>query len=35
MGEILAIQREFDGGFLAGRDGSLHRSSDTSALARS
>ena len=35
MGEILAIQRGFDGGFLAGRDGSLHRSSDTSAFARS
>lgn len=35
LSEILAIQRGFDGGFLAGRDGSLHRSSDTSALARS
>ena len=35
MGEILAIQRGFDGGFLAGRDASLHRSSETSALARS
>ncbi len=35
LGEILAIQRGFDGGFLAGRDGSLHRSSDRSALARS
>ena len=35
IGEILATQRGFDGGFLAGRDGSLHRSSDTSAFARS
>jgi xanthine/CO dehydrogenase XdhC/CoxF family maturation factor len=35
LGEILAIQRGFDGGFLAGREGSLHRSSGTSALARS
>jgi xanthine dehydrogenase accessory factor len=35
MGEILAIQRGFDGGFLAGRDGSLHRSSESSAFARS
>jgi xanthine/CO dehydrogenase XdhC/CoxF family maturation factor len=35
LSEILAIQRGFDGGFLAGRDGSLHRSSDSSAFARS
>jgi xanthine/CO dehydrogenase XdhC/CoxF family maturation factor len=35
MGEILAIQRGFDGGFLAGCDGSLHRSSESSAFARS
>jgi xanthine dehydrogenase accessory factor len=35
LGEILAIQRGFDGGFLAGRDGGLHRSSDWSAFARS
>jgi xanthine/CO dehydrogenase XdhC/CoxF family maturation factor len=35
VGEMVALQRGFDGGFLAGRDGALHRSSDTSALARS
>ena len=35
LGEILAIQRGSDGGFLAGREGSLHRPSATSALARS
>lgn len=35
LGEILALQRGFDGGFLAGREGSLHRSPETSALARS
>jgi xanthine/CO dehydrogenase XdhC/CoxF family maturation factor len=35
MGEILATQHGFDGGFLAGRDGALHRSSDRSAFARS
>jgi xanthine/CO dehydrogenase XdhC/CoxF family maturation factor len=35
LGEMLAIQRGFDGGFLAGRDASLHRSPETSALARS
>jgi xanthine/CO dehydrogenase XdhC/CoxF family maturation factor len=35
MGEILAIQRGFEGGFLAGREGGLHRSSDRSAFARS
>jgi xanthine dehydrogenase accessory factor len=39
LGEIIALQRGFDGGFLAGRVASLHRasapSSTTSALARS
>ena len=35
MGEILAIERGFEGGFLAGRDGALHRSSDSDAFARS
>lgn len=35
LGEMLALQRGFDGGFLAGRETSLHRSPETSALARS
>ena len=35
LGEILALQRGFDGGFLAGREASLHRPDDRSALARS
>jgi xanthine/CO dehydrogenase XdhC/CoxF family maturation factor len=35
LGEIVALQRGFDGGFLAGRDASLHRASENSALARS
>ena len=35
MGEIVALQRGFDGGFLTGRDTSLHRAPETSALARS
>jgi xanthine/CO dehydrogenase XdhC/CoxF family maturation factor len=35
LSEVLAIQRGFDGGFLTGRDGGLHRSSDRSAFARS
>jgi xanthine/CO dehydrogenase XdhC/CoxF family maturation factor len=35
LGEMLAVERGFDGGFLTGREGGLHRSSDTSALARS
>lgn len=35
LGEMLAIQRGFDGGVLTGRDGRLHRSPETSALARS
>lgn len=35
LGEVLALQRGFDGGFLAGRTASLHRVRSTSALARS
>jgi xanthine/CO dehydrogenase XdhC/CoxF family maturation factor len=35
LGEILALQRGFDGGFLAGRTASLHRPRSSSALARS
>lgn len=35
LGEVLALQRGFDGGFLAGRAASLHRVRSTSALARS
>jgi xanthine dehydrogenase accessory factor len=35
MGEILAVRHEFDGGFLTGRDGALHRSSETRTFARS
>lgn len=35
LSEILAIQRGFDGGFLAGRDGALHRASDSRTFARS
>jgi xanthine/CO dehydrogenase XdhC/CoxF family maturation factor len=35
LGEIIAVQRGFDGGFLDGRDASLHRAPATSALARS
>jgi xanthine/CO dehydrogenase XdhC/CoxF family maturation factor len=35
LGEIVALQRGFDGGFLAGRAASLHRPRSTSALARS
>ena len=35
LGEILALQREFDGGFLTGRETSLHRSAATRLLARS
>ena len=35
LGEILALQRGFDGGFLLGRQQSLHRSRSSSALARS
>jgi xanthine/CO dehydrogenase XdhC/CoxF family maturation factor len=35
LGEVLAVQRGFAGGFLAGREASLHRSPDSIALARS
>jgi xanthine/CO dehydrogenase XdhC/CoxF family maturation factor len=35
LGEILAIVRGFEGGFLTGRLGSLHQPADTRALARS
>jgi xanthine dehydrogenase accessory factor len=35
LGEILALQRGFEGGFLNGRDGSLHRSGNSRLFARS
>jgi xanthine dehydrogenase accessory factor len=35
LGELLAIRRGFDGGFLSGTVGSLHRSEDTRLLASS
>lgn len=35
LGEILALQRGFDGGFLAGRAASLHRARSNAAVARS
>ena len=35
LSEIVALQRGFDGGFLTGRDTSLHRAPATNALARS
>jgi xanthine/CO dehydrogenase XdhC/CoxF family maturation factor len=35
LGEILALQRGFDGGFLQGRETTLHRPAETNALARS
>ena len=35
LGEMLAVQRGFDGGFLLGRDASLHRLRSSSAFARS
>ena len=35
LGEIVAVQRGFDGGFLAGREASLHRAAASSAFARS
>jgi xanthine/CO dehydrogenase XdhC/CoxF family maturation factor len=35
LGEMLALQRGFDGGFLTGRRVSLHRVPENSALARS
>jgi xanthine/CO dehydrogenase XdhC/CoxF family maturation factor len=35
LGEIVALQRGFDGGFLNGRESTLHRPADSSVLARS
>jgi xanthine dehydrogenase accessory factor len=35
LGEMLAIQRGFDGGFLTGSNASLHRAPDSRVLARS
>jgi xanthine dehydrogenase accessory factor len=35
LGEILALERGFDAGFLSGRTAGLHRSGSSSALARS
>jgi xanthine/CO dehydrogenase XdhC/CoxF family maturation factor len=35
LGEILALRRGFDGGFLLGREASLHRPRSSSSLARS
>lgn len=35
LGEILALQRGFDGGFLAGRTASLHRPQSSRVFARS
>jgi len=35
LGEIVAIRRGFDGGFLSGREASLHVPADSRALARS
>ena len=35
LGELVAVQRGFDGGFLTGRERSLHRSRDQRSLARS
>jgi xanthine/CO dehydrogenase XdhC/CoxF family maturation factor len=35
LGEILAVERGFDAGFLSGREGALHRSAASSSLARS
>lgn len=35
LGEMLALQRGFEGGFLAGRETGLHRPRSTSAFARS
>jgi xanthine/CO dehydrogenase XdhC/CoxF family maturation factor len=35
LGELLAIRRGFDGGFLSGTDGSLHRPEDKRLLASS
>ena len=35
LGEMLALQRGFEGGFLDGRETTLHRPAESSALARS
>ena len=35
LGEVTALRRGFDAGFLNGRDTSLHRPSDTRVFARS
>jgi xanthine dehydrogenase accessory factor len=35
LGEIVAISRGFDAGFLSGREESLHRPADTRSMARS
>jgi xanthine/CO dehydrogenase XdhC/CoxF family maturation factor len=35
LGEMLALQRGFEGGFLAGRESTLHRSLNATVLARS
>jgi xanthine/CO dehydrogenase XdhC/CoxF family maturation factor len=35
LGELLAIRRGFDGGFLSGSSGSLHRPEDRRLLASS
>ena len=35
LGEIVAIRQGFEGGFLSGREASLHRPSDNRAFARS
>jgi xanthine dehydrogenase accessory factor len=35
LGEIVAIRRGFEGGFLDGREASLHRAPDTNLFARS
>ena len=35
LGELLAIRRGFDGGFLSGSVGSLHRPEDRRLLASS
>jgi xanthine dehydrogenase accessory factor len=35
LGELVAVQRGFDGGFLTGRELSLHRSRDQRSFARS
>jgi xanthine/CO dehydrogenase XdhC/CoxF family maturation factor len=35
LGELIALRRGFDGGFLSGRETSVHRPDDSSILARS